>query len=497
MAVEVSRDRPWADAICPVCAKYFTDPVSLECGHNFCRSCITRCWEELPVDITCPRWCTYFLEGRKSEPNRELADFVEATKQSVERMKEEAERWANCAEHQLPLNLFCEDDQAALCSQCKRSEAHRNHSVVGVDLMDQIDAYIDIPDEMRSELSIYKGNSITVTQEWLKRTEAERKKTVATFKNLHQFLDDQEHLRLAKLVELEKEIVRKMEEYPEKVSDQITFLDDVYIRLGDLYNDNRQFLQEFGGALYGYDDKQLENPVLLPTDVKDKIQKFCDRKLFLEEVLKEFNDEMAALLKGRRRKRTRTEVVVEERGTRVDVTLDQDTAYRNLVITADRKKMFFVEFCRDFWPIQPKRFQMIPCVLGRQAFTSGRHWWEVKVEGKGLGWAVGVARESLKRSFYVNIWDWDAEGIWVVGKQTNRPSSPRRLLASSRPKAAELFLTRKPEKIRVCLDYPGAQVAFFDAETDESIFVFHSCSFLGEKVCPFFWLIGLSVTLCC
>lgn len=133
MAVELSRDRPWADALCPICAKYFTDPVSLECGHNFCRSCITRCWDKLPVNVVCPRWCVYFLEGRKFEPNRELADFVQTTKQIVEQVKEEAEGWENCTEHQMPLNLFCEDDHAAVCSDCKSSEAHRNHRVVGVD----------------------------------------------------------------------------------------------------------------------------------------------------------------------------------------------------------------------------------------------------------------------------------------------------------------------------------------------------------------------------
>uniref|UniRef100_A0A4W3GBK1 B30.2/SPRY domain-containing protein n=1 Tax=Callorhinchus milii TaxID=7868 RepID=A0A4W3GBK1_CALMI len=31
---------------CPICLDFFTDPVTLECGHNFCRSCITRSWEK-------------------------------------------------------------------------------------------------------------------------------------------------------------------------------------------------------------------------------------------------------------------------------------------------------------------------------------------------------------------------------------------------------------------------------------------------------------------
>ncbi|CAM5098218.1 unnamed protein product [Natator depressus] len=33
------------EATCPICLEYFTHPVTLECGHNFCRACIAQCWE--------------------------------------------------------------------------------------------------------------------------------------------------------------------------------------------------------------------------------------------------------------------------------------------------------------------------------------------------------------------------------------------------------------------------------------------------------------------
>ncbi|NWH61357.1 TRIM7 ligase, partial [Geococcyx californianus] len=37
-----------------------------------------------------------------------------------------------------------------------------------------------------------------------------------------------------------------------------------------------------------------------------------------------------------------------------------------------------------------------PCVLAREGVTAGRCCWEVEVAPKG-SWAVGVAKESLKR----------------------------------------------------------------------------------------------------
>ncbi|XP_024060437.2 E3 ubiquitin-protein ligase TRIM41 [Terrapene carolina triunguis] len=32
------------EAVCAICLDYFTDPVSIGCGHNFCRVCITQLW---------------------------------------------------------------------------------------------------------------------------------------------------------------------------------------------------------------------------------------------------------------------------------------------------------------------------------------------------------------------------------------------------------------------------------------------------------------------
>uniref|UniRef100_A0A4W3GNW2 RING-type domain-containing protein n=1 Tax=Callorhinchus milii TaxID=7868 RepID=A0A4W3GNW2_CALMI len=43
------------EIICPVCLDFFTDPVSLGCGHNFCRSCVTRSWEK--QEINCCAVC--------------------------------------------------------------------------------------------------------------------------------------------------------------------------------------------------------------------------------------------------------------------------------------------------------------------------------------------------------------------------------------------------------------------------------------------------------
>uniref|UniRef100_A0A3B4DJL7 RING-type domain-containing protein n=1 Tax=Pygocentrus nattereri TaxID=42514 RepID=A0A3B4DJL7_PYGNA len=51
---------------CPVCMDFFTDPVLLPCGHNFCRTCIHTVWnmdgsgDGLAGPLFCPE-CQIFL----------------------------------------------------------------------------------------------------------------------------------------------------------------------------------------------------------------------------------------------------------------------------------------------------------------------------------------------------------------------------------------------------------------------------------------------------
>ncbi|XP_044912913.1 E3 ubiquitin-protein ligase TRIM41 isoform X5 [Leopardus geoffroyi] len=77
---------------------------------------------------------------------------------------------------------------------------------------------------------------------------------------------------------------------------------------------------------------------------------------------------------------------------RVDLTLDPDTAHPALMLSPDRRGVRLAERRQEVAD-HSKRFSADCCVLGAQGFRSGRHYWEVEVGGR-RGWAVGAARES-------------------------------------------------------------------------------------------------------
>ncbi|KAL4696868.1 hypothetical protein H8959_002566 [Pygathrix nigripes] len=42
------------ELICSICTNFFIDPVTIDCGHSFCRPCLCLCWEEGRAPMHCP-----------------------------------------------------------------------------------------------------------------------------------------------------------------------------------------------------------------------------------------------------------------------------------------------------------------------------------------------------------------------------------------------------------------------------------------------------------
>lgn len=119
------------EASCSVCLEYLKDPVIIDCGHNFCRACITRWWEELNRDFPCPV-CRKTFRHRTLKPNRQLGNMVEIAKQ-LQATKRKVRDESLCEKHNEVLNLFCKEDQEAVCLVCEISHDHRSHTVVPLD----------------------------------------------------------------------------------------------------------------------------------------------------------------------------------------------------------------------------------------------------------------------------------------------------------------------------------------------------------------------------
>ncbi|XP_036809757.1 E3 ubiquitin-protein ligase TRIM21 isoform X5 [Oncorhynchus mykiss] len=158
----------------------------------------------------------------------------------------------------------------------------------------------------------------------------------------------------------------------------------------------------------------------------------------------------------------------------VDITLDPLTAHPRLLISDDGKQVR----CWDrYQPVAdgPERFDRVVCVLGRQAFSSGRHYWEVEVGGK-TDWDLGVASHSINRKGKIIVSP--AHGYWFLSLRDKNDYAFR-----TEPSTA-LGLNHKPNRIGIYVDCDKGQVSFYNVDAKMLIYTFTDS--FSDVIHPFF-----------
>ncbi|CAM4657193.1 zinc finger protein RFP-like [Caretta caretta] len=458
------------EVTCSVCLDYFKDPVSLDCGHNFCQACIAQCWEGLRVNFWCPE-CRRTFSQRNFKPNRQLRNIVEASRMFTVKSTKEPEVERVCEIHKRALDVFCQEDETPICMVCHLSRDHKEHTVVPIeeaaeDYKDQIQSCLEILKKERENILSFKVKGERKSQKLLKQLETEKQKLVSEVQQLYQLLKEQEQLLLAQLEELNKEIEKRRAEYVAKLSEEISSFSHLISEMEQKCQlPASEFLQDIKGTLSRFEREKFQNPVAFSSELKWRIWESSQRNASLETIMKKFKDSLSS----------------RQRLDKAKVTLDPDTAHRHLILSEGRRRVTWGR-TRQALPHSPERFDYEPCVLGCEGFTSGRHYWEVEVEVEGEWrgvWAVGVARESVGRKGRISFTP--EQGIWAVqgrGDQSRALTSPDDLTPFSPSQA--------PRRIRVYLDCEGGRVTFFDAGRGDPIVTFPPAAFTGERIRPFF-----------
>ncbi|XP_074827435.1 E3 ubiquitin-protein ligase TRIM39-like [Natator depressus] len=420
------------EVTCPVCLEYFTDPVTLECGHNFCRACIAQCWEGPDTAASCPQ-CRETVQQRNLRPNRQLANVVEIAKRLSLQAAKGAGGDGVCERHQEALKLFCEEDQTPICVICRESRAHRAHRVVPIEEAAQEykvklqGALGPLRKELEEALALTSEEKEKTT-EWQRNVKNKREMIAGEFKKLHTLLREEEQLLLQSLEEEERETLQRLQENVTKLSQQSSSLQQLITEIEEKCQQPvAELLKDVKSTLSRSENVKLQEPEAVCTDLKNVYKISLD----MREALKRFG---------------------------VDVTLDPDTANPDLILSEDRKRVRDGDTRQDL-PDKPERFDPCVCVLGAEGFAGGRRYWEVEV-GDKTRWDLGVCRESVSRKG-----EFTHKDYWRLILRDGEYS------ACTSP-STPLPVSVRPGRVGIFLDYEAGEVSFYNVTDGSHLFTF-------------------------
>ncbi|XP_006631732.1 zinc-binding protein A33-like isoform X1 [Lepisosteus oculatus] len=434
---------------CSVCKDIYKDPIVLTCSHSFCKNCMEKYWE-LKGSQECPL-CREFI---KTQPHASLClrNLCEAfTKERSQKPPTGSE--VLCSLHSEKLKLVCMDDEEPICVVCQTSINHKNHELRPLeealkDFKEDLNTALE-PLQKKLETFCKVKQACNQTAEHIKmQTQQTERQIKEEFEKLQQFLLNEEAARIDALREEEEQKSQIMKENLESLTREISSLSDTIRTIKqEMGTEDIQFLQK-----YKETKSRTQCTLLDPEEVSGAL---IDVAKHLGSLKYRVWEKMLGIVQY------------------TPVTLDPITANPHLSLSEDLTSVRYSAEKQQL-PMNLERFDEHYCVLGFEGFTSGRHCWDVEV-GDTTYWLLGVSKESINRKGLMTLSP--ERGFWAIWHWEGSYST----LTSP---GMRLTLKRKPQKIRVQLDYERGEVSFSDPSDGTPIHTFKDT--FTERVFPVF-----------
>uniref|UniRef100_A0A672IDA5 Uncharacterized protein n=1 Tax=Salarias fasciatus TaxID=181472 RepID=A0A672IDA5_SALFA len=412
------------DLTCSVCLSIFTDPVTLQCGHSFCRWCAG---EVLAVQPRCPQCCQAVVTEAQDLPSsfilKSLAEkargdwSLQTDRAQVRRLSYDTNFKLMaadlCPEHEEKLKLFCITDQQLTCIICRDAERHEGHTFKPIKEADaalrkELETFLQ---NVSGDISAVEGLADRQREEISKsRKKSENLMTQISnqFREMHQFLTRREK-------QIENELKQKQEDEMKRMDESLRAVETVLC-------ENRELQVKVNSALEIKDSESFLKSWTEDENRKAKRASFRPRATGLKVENTSFSlwpyeshlqffvwKEMLE--------------IIQPRAERLSLS---NNSGQTVILNSGRSLIW--DHAKDSGQ-----------AFSSSQFTSGQHYWEVDV-GSADCWKLGIKNYFL---------DYDGQRYAVCGQGRNR----------------NITISNTPQKFGFYLNCSSKQLSFYDADS--------------------------------
>ncbi|XP_074051153.1 tripartite motif-containing protein 64-like [Macrotis lagotis] len=418
---------------CSICKSYFSQPVTIMCGHSFCQACLSLSWSVGAPVFSCPECRQVSQVTEYPVVSEHLAQLTDQCKQLI--FQHFTEGQSHCATHNQVYKLFCEDDQTLLCVRCCRSPEHGAHKFAPVDeaAHNCRKKFQNIQSHLRKNLEeaekvLAREEKSVVDWHWMITEE---------YRNMHRFLMEDETRCLQKINEEQRVSQERITQHMEIIQDFIAILQEAG------HQHNLELLQQI---------KQLlgRSESVLSQKIKAVIPELREEPIpGIMEMLHRF---------------------------RVDISMDATSTSPYLIVSKDCKSVK----AGEAWQEQVKHFEVSTChyVFADQAFSSGRQYWEVDVE-EIPQWILGIYVPYMRNK---RSRDMDSCAAMFVLQCLKKDED---YFFQSHPGSLNHRIKGPVPRVGVYLEHTPGTLIFYNVLQRSLIYKFHPISFTAP-ITPIF-----------
>uniref|UniRef100_A0A8C4SJX7 Uncharacterized protein n=1 Tax=Erpetoichthys calabaricus TaxID=27687 RepID=A0A8C4SJX7_ERPCA len=388
---------------CAICLNIYKDPVVIPCQHSFCYECIKEYWIQKPYNISCDstRSC---LKCETSFCSLHLQAHL--TRQNLKEhmlcrpVANFSER--KCSVHSKVFEFYCKEDGCCVCASCSVHGTHRNHTLLSLE---------------EAALTRYRSRILLTYSEIQKQTKEDE-----------QFVLQQINLQ-------KQEVISKIEQHCKQVDAVMQTLKEKEKDIQDnLANEPLSLIQV---TLARWISETQNWIYQLEKEQNNQIMAYCiecSRHSFNINITF-FDPNFFCLFPDCQ-----------------SLTFDLNTVHTNLTVSQDRKTVTWSESKQSYSP-HPERFTYDSQVLCSECFNTGISTWDIKISGEYF--KVGVAYQKLERKKLLTSILGQNSASWCI-------CSLKGEFKAWHNNICTYFTPTKDLKhIRVCLDYEGGTLSFY------------------------------------